>query len=76
MKDDQIEKDFEKYFATARGEDNIMPNVVGMPVMDAISLLENLGLQVVIEGDGEVKNQSVAPGEKIKIKQKVALKLS
>lgn len=76
VKDDQIEKDFEKYFATARGEDNIMPNVVGMPVMDAISLLENLGLQVVIEGDGEVKNQSVAPGEKIKIKQKVALKLS
>jgi cell division protein FtsI (penicillin-binding protein 3) len=76
VKDDQIEKDFEKYFTTARGEINIMPNVIGMPVMDAISLLENLGLQVVIEGDGRVKDQSVAPGEKIKNKQKVALKLS
>ncbi|MFO7720309.1 MAG: penicillin-binding protein [Gillisia sp.] len=71
-----ISEDFEKYFAASREEKKLMPNVVGMPVMDAISLLENLGLQVEISGDGNVKKQSVSPGEKIKNNQKVALNLS
>jgi cell division protein FtsI (penicillin-binding protein 3) len=73
---DKISKDFEKYFATAREDMKLMPNVVGMPIMDALAILENLGLKVRIEGRGNVKNQSIKPGEKINNNQKVALSLS
>lgn len=76
VENEAISEDFEKYFAASRATDTIMPNVVGMPVMDAISLLENLGLEVEIEGVGEVSYQSIKPGEKIKGKPKVALSLS
>ena len=33
-----------------------------MAGMDAISLLENLGLKVIIKGIGKVKSQSINPG--------------
>jgi len=44
--------------------------------MDAIPLLENLGLKVQVNGDGIVKSQSITAGQKIKSNQKVNLKLS
>lgn len=72
----RINKDFEKYFTAAQNKKNIMPDVTGMPVMDAIPLLENLGLKVTIEGTGVVKRQSLAPGKEIKANQNIALSLS
>lgn len=45
--------------------ENLVPNVVGMNVEDAIYLLENKGIKVTIEGRGVVKQQSVLPGEVI-----------
>lgn len=71
-----IKGDFEKFYTTAQKDKKLMPDVTGMPVMDAISILENMGLKVQIKGNGTVKNQSIAPGEKIKINQKVDLSLS
>jgi cell division protein FtsI (penicillin-binding protein 3) len=76
IENDKISGDFEKYFAAAQSSKKLMPNVVGMPVMDALSLLENLGLSVSIKGKGKVKNQSIPAGQKIKNKQQVALSLS
>ena len=76
IKDDKTSKDFEKYYTAAQNSNKLMPNVVGMPVMDALSLLENMGLSVVVSGKGKVKNQSIPAGEKIKNNQKVALSLS
>lgn len=76
IKNDKISKDYEKYFATAQASKALMPNVVGMPAMDALSLLENLGLSVRINGKGKVKNQSIPAGQKIKNNQQVALSLS
>lgn len=76
IKNKVITEDFEKFYTTAQNEKKLMPDVTGMPVMDAISLLENLGLKVQIKGNGTVKNQSIAPGEKIKSNQKVDLSLS
>ena len=76
IKNKVISEDFEKFYTTAQNEKKLMPDVTGMPVMDAISLLENLGLKVQIKGNGTVKNQSIAPGEKIKSNQKVDLSLS
>ena len=75
IENEEISEDFEKFYATAQNEKKLMPDVTGMPVMDAISLLENLGLKVQIKGNGTVKNQSIAPGVKIKNKQIVDLSL-
>ncbi len=71
-----ISEDFERFYTTAQNEKKLMPDVTGMPVMDAMSLLENLGLQVRVSGNGTVKDQSVQPGEKIKKNQKIDLSLS
>lgn len=74
--DPEIEKDFEKYFATSRTAKQAMPDLKGMPAMDAISILENLGLQVKIIGNGKVIRQSIKAGEKIKPNQTINLHLS
>src|SRR5690606_27572182 len=53
----EIDQSFNKYFALAREEKTLMPDLKGMPAMDAISLLENLGLEVEVSGTGEVVQQ-------------------
>ena len=53
-----------------------VPNVKGMPAMDAISLLENFGLKVKLEGTGKVKNQSIKKGTPIKKGATIILNLS
>ncbi|MBL7762372.1 MAG: transpeptidase family protein [Chitinophagaceae bacterium] len=40
----------------------IVPNVKGMGLKDALYLLENIGLKVQVKGKGKVVTQSVAPG--------------
>ncbi|WP_066221553.1 penicillin-binding protein [Formosa haliotis] len=74
--DSPVEKEYEGYFKTAQDYKTIMPKVVGLPVMDAVALLENLGLEVEMDGLGQVKAQSIPQGEKIKKNQKVVLKIS
>ena len=71
-----IEKDYNQYFATARKVKEVMPNLKGMPAMDAISILENMGLKVKVSGSGRVTEQSIKPGQKIEPKQTVNLNLS
>ena len=44
---------------------DIMPDVNGMRLRDALYILENLGLRVRISGSGRVAEQSLAPGTKI-----------
>jgi len=53
----------------------IMPNVKGVPAMDAISVLENIGLKVRMTGSGKVVKQSIAPGRRIKKNKQVNLVL-
>ncbi len=53
-----------------------IPNVKGMQVMDAIALLENLGLKVQVNGVGKVKKQSLNAGEIIQKNQTIILELS
>ena len=47
-----------------------------MSGMDAVSLLENLGIEVEVHGNGKVKNQSVNQGTNIKQVKKIVLELS
>lgn len=75
--DDKKQKDsHQKYYAQAQKKYNKVPNVKGMSGMDAISILENLGLQVEVKGNGKVKKQSVSQGTDIKKAQKITLELS
>ena len=69
------EKEYAKLY-DMKTSDNIMPNVKGMPVMDAIVLLENLGLKVKIVGKGKVVRQSVDKGQRFNKNQIVTLELS
>lgn len=45
--------------------ENLVPNVVGMGLRDALFLLENCGLKVEVKGRGEVARQSQRPGTRI-----------
>jgi cell division protein FtsI (penicillin-binding protein 3) len=57
-------------------DDKKVPNVKGMPAMDAISLLENIGLKVKVNGIGKVKKQSIRKGTPIKKGATIILNLS
>jgi len=46
------------------GAMDLVPNVLGMGLKDAIYILENRGLRVRFEGSGMVKRQSLPPGTK------------
>ena len=69
------EKEFETFYDVAKTHVTVMPNVVGMPAMDALALLENMGLNVKIQGVGIVKAQSVEKGIKVKKNQTVVLEI-
>ena len=58
------ENQYNKYPLKAQKGNNKVPNVKGMPGMDAIALLENKGLKVKLKGNliGKVKRQSLNPG--------------
>ena len=55
---------------------SIMPDLSKMELMDAIALLENFGMKVIIQGKGKKITQSIKKGKRIKKNQKVILKLS
>jgi len=44
----------------------VVPSVIGMGARDAVSLLENAGLQVHLQGVGRVVSQSIQAGSKIR----------
>uniref|UniRef100_UPI0030D8CD3B penicillin-binding protein n=1 Tax=uncultured Planktosalinus sp. TaxID=1810935 RepID=UPI0030D8CD3B len=58
-----IKNDFQDYYELSQKQYAAVPNVKGMAGMDAVSLLENLGLKVKVSGNGKVKAQSVPEGE-------------
>lgn len=68
-----VSKDFDNYYDIAQTHKTIMPDVTGMPTMDALALLENMGLKVKLEGVGVVKKQSIGKGVKVERNQEVYL---
>lgn len=55
---------------------NLVPDVKGMGLKDAVYLLENQGLNVDIEGKGVVKKQSISPGKKIETGRTIKIELA
>lgn len=64
-------KIFEKEFI-----DNLVPNVRGMALQDAVFILENMGLRVSAKGKGAVKMQSLPPGTRIQKGTEIKLRLT
>ena len=66
------ENSYDNYFNKAQESNTIIPNVKGMPGMDAVALLENMGLKVKLKGNliGKVKSQSQNAGNPL-IKQAI-----
>ena len=71
-----INKKFESYNSIAQKRMTTMPNVTKMSGMDAIALLENLGLKVKLKGEGRVQLQSVKAGVKLENIKTIVLTLS
>ncbi|GAA3728807.1 penicillin-binding protein [Flavobacterium ginsengisoli] len=67
---------YDKYTAESNKKMNQIPDLKGMPGMDAIALLENLGLKVKVNGMGKVKNQSIQAGTSISKNVTIVLELS
>ena len=76
VKFDEIEKEYSKYDDKLSKNYKKIPNVKGMSGMDALSLLENIGLKVKTYGVGKVKYQSLRKGEKLIKGKTIILKLS
>ncbi len=72
----KIEKNYNNFRVISDKYKTIMPNLKGMELMDALPLLENLGLKVKISGEGKIKNQSIISGEKIGNRQQISIELS
>ncbi|MFC2151270.1 penicillin-binding transpeptidase domain-containing protein [Bacteroidota bacterium] len=55
---------------------NLMPNVKGMGVKDAVFILENLGLSVELQGRGTILKQSIETGSRVSKGDLVILEMS
>jgi len=55
---------------------NLVPNVRGMCIKDALFLLENAGLRVSVKGKGVVKSQSINAGTKAGRGQSILIEMS
>jgi cell division protein FtsI (penicillin-binding protein 3) len=72
------ENQYNEYSLKAQNDNNKVPNVKGMPGMDAIALLENMGFKVKLKGKGvgKVKSQSILAGQPISRKSVIELQLN
>ncbi|QEH43745.1 penicillin-binding protein [Chitinophaga sp. XS-30] len=69
-------KDKKVSFRSLEQGPGIVPDVKGMGLKDALYLLENAGLRVVIRGAGKVSAQSLAGGSRINKEQTIIIELS
>jgi cell division protein FtsI (penicillin-binding protein 3) len=70
------EKNYDSYFTKSQKKIRSVPNVKGMSGMDAVALLENLGMKVKAVGVGKVRKQSLQAGQNIVKNTTILLELS
>lgn len=69
-------KEKEIIFSNRKIAENLVPNVAGMGIRDAVYLLENNGLVVKAKGKGLVLKQSIPAGTKLKKGTIIVLELA
>ena len=70
------DKSYVTYNNNVNKKHSSIPNLKGMSGMDAVALLENLGMKVKAIGIGKVKKQSILPGQPILKNNLIILELS
>ena len=70
------EKAYQDYYSMVSLNKKTLPNLKGMPGMDAVALLENMKIKVKVIGVGKVKKQSIQPGESLAKIKSITLELS
>ncbi|WP_310554730.1 penicillin-binding protein [Flavobacterium sp.] len=70
------DKNYITYNDNVNKKHNSIPNLKGMSGMDAVALLENLGMKVKAIGIGKVKKQSILPGQPLLKNNTIILELS
>jgi cell division protein FtsI (penicillin-binding protein 3) len=55
---------------------NLIPDVVGMGLKDAVYLLENRGVKVIVEGYGSISFQSIPAGTRTRKGNIIYLRLN
>jgi cell division protein FtsI (penicillin-binding protein 3) len=70
------EKNYLSYNEKLNKKPSLIPNLKGMPGMDAVALLENLNMKVKVKGYGKVKKQSIQAGQPIVKNNVIVLELS
>ncbi|MBG6110322.1 cell division protein FtsI (penicillin-binding protein 3) [Flavobacterium sp. CG_9.10] len=70
------ESNYDSYFVKSQNKAQLIPDVKGMSGMDALALLENLGVKVKVVGIGKVKKQSLQAGQNIVKNATILLELS
>lgn len=72
----QQETNYNAYLSHSDANAKVIPNLKGMAGMDAVAILENMGVKVRAIGIGKVKKQSIQPGESINSNTTITLELS
>ncbi len=62
-------------FVDLKYKEGIVPNVVGMGLMDALYVMENAGFKAHIVGKGRVSAQSLVAGQKLAFGTAINLEL-
>ena len=75
-KNQSQERNFNRFDEKVALKYDTIPNVKGMSGMDAVTLLENLGIKVKAIGVGKVNKQSLNPGVKLDKSKTIILELS
>jgi cell division protein FtsI (penicillin-binding protein 3) len=70
-----MDSSYQLHMANRTVYQNIVPNVTGLGLKDAVYLLETEGLKVQVQGSGAVQVQSLPPGSKIVKGQMIVLQL-
>ncbi|WP_132705090.1 penicillin-binding protein [Winogradskyella wandonensis] len=78
FKNPKVVQDFEKFNSVSNTYKTIMPDLVGMPAMDAVAFLENMEVDVKVKlnGSGVVTAQSISKNIKLKPNQTIVLDAS
>ncbi len=69
-------KNYNRFKEHKKNKGSVIPNLIGMPAMDAIVILEQMGLKFILKGEGKVYNQSIKSGSKVDYNKKIILYLS
>ena len=74
----QLTSDSSKHVAIQQKKiyNNVMPDVTGLGLKDAVYMLESSGMQVQVRGKGKVQGQSIPAGTRIEKGQNIILQLS